>query len=149
MATDWKGAAAPAGRLVVVVLHASDLEASAGFYRSIVGIPLTAGGNEPETDLWIGGAHAEVSWYEGAYLHFAVVPARPPERPVSTGVQVGFRVPDLEAVHQRAVAAGVKVLHPPRDEPWGRTARYLDPDGNVVGISGEVPAGYREAKRGG
>ena len=97
----------------------------------------------------IGGVHAEVSWHEGAYLHFAVVPARPPERPVSTGVQVGFRVPDLEAVHQRAVAAGVKVLHPPRDEPWGRTARYLDPDGNVVGISGEVPAGYREAKRGG
>jgi len=133
--------------LVVVVLHASDLERSASFYRSIVGIPLVLGENEPRNDLWTGGAHAEISWFEGAYLHFAVVPAIPPQRPVTTGVQIGFRAPDLEAVHQRAVAAGVEVLHPPRQEPWGWTARYLDPDGNVVGVGGDVPAGYHERKR--
>jgi hypothetical protein len=23
----------------------------------------------------------------------------------------------------------------PRDEPWGRTARYRDPDGNVVALT--------------
>jgi predicted enzyme related to lactoylglutathione lyase len=136
------------GRLVVVVIHAADLEKSADFYRGVVGIPLASGANEPQDDPWIGGAHAEISWFEGAYLHFALVPARPPQRPVSTGVEIGLRVPDLDAVHRRAVAAGVAVLHPPREEPWGRTARYLDPDGNVVGVSGaDVPAGYHDRKR--
>jgi len=93
------------------------------------------------------GFIARSSGFEGAYLHFAVVPARPPQRPVTTGVQIGLRVPDLDAAHQRAVAAGVEVLHPPRDEPWGRTARYRDPDGNVVGVGGSAPAGYHRGKR--
>jgi len=139
--------ARPGGRLAVIVLHASDLERSASFYRDVVGVPLVAGENEPRSDPWTGGAHAEISWFEGAYLHFAVVPANPPQRPVTTGVQIGFRTADLEAAHGRAVAAGVTVLHPPRQEPWGWTARYLDPDGNIVGLAGAVPEGYRERQR--
>jgi predicted enzyme related to lactoylglutathione lyase len=148
MAGAEKGEGPPSDRLVVVVLHASDFERSADFYRRVVGIPLASGANEPQGDLWIGGAHAEISWFDGAYLHFAVVPALPPQRPVTTGVQIGFRVPDLDAVHGRALEAGVPVLHPPRDEPWGRTARYLDPDGNVAGVAAAaIPAGYHDRKR--
>jgi hypothetical protein len=35
-------------------------------------------------------------------------------------------------MHRRLVEAEVPVLHGPRAEPWGVTARYTDPDGNVV-----------------
>ena len=122
-------------RLVLVVLHASDLEASLQVYRDVFEVPLEPGENEPVADPWMGGHHAELSWREGAYLHFALFPARPPERPVSTGAQIGFIVRDVEALHSKAVAGGVRVVHPPRSEPWGRTARYYDPDANIINIT--------------
>lgn len=122
-------------RLVVIILHASDLEASVRFYRDLLGIPLEPGFNDPEDDPWYGGHHAELSWREGAYLHFSLFPARPPERPVTSAAEVGFLVEDARKLHEGIAAAGVPVLHEPRPEPWGVTARYLDPDGNVVGIT--------------
>ena len=122
-------------RLIVVILHASDLEKSLHFYRDAVGLPLEAGFNEPEGDSWYGGHHAELSWREGAYLHFALFPSRPPNHHVTSGAEIGLLVDSVSGIHQRLVRSGAEVLHEPRDEPWGVTARYLDPDGNVVGIT--------------
>jgi hypothetical protein len=73
------------GRLILVILHASDLDASLRVYRDVFGVPLEPGRNEPTGDPWMGGHHAELSWREGAYLHFALFPARPPDRAVTTG----------------------------------------------------------------
>lgn len=123
------------GRLIVVILHVSNLERSLHFYRESVGLPLEPGFNEPEGDLWYGGHHAELSWREGAYLHFALFPTRPPIRRVTSGAEIGLLVDSLPEIHERLVEAGAEVLHEPRTEPWGVTARYLDPDGNVVGIT--------------
>lgn len=122
-------------RLIVVILRVSDLAASLHFYRDVLGIPLEAGFNTPEDDRWYGGHHVELSYREGAYLHFALFPARPPELPATSTAEIGFRVADVAALHAAAVAAGVRVLHPPRQEPWGLTARYADPDGNIVGVT--------------
>jgi catechol 2,3-dioxygenase-like lactoylglutathione lyase family enzyme len=46
--------------------------------------------------------------------------------------RVGFflRVDDFEAAHKRMVAAGVKFVTPPRIEPYGRVAVFLDIEGN-------------------
>ena len=126
---------AEADRLIVVILRASDLEASLRFYRDTLGIPLEAGFNVPETDPWYGGHHVELSYREGAYLHFALFPARPPDLPPTSSAELGFLVPDASSLHERLVAARVRVLHAPRNEPWGLTARYSDPDGNIVGIT--------------
>jgi catechol 2,3-dioxygenase-like lactoylglutathione lyase family enzyme len=123
------------GRLIVVVLHASDLARSVQFYRDLVGLPLESGFNDPEADPWYGGYHAEISWREGAYLHFALFPSRPPHHRVTSGAELGLLLEDLRQVHARLVGAGVEALHDPRPEPWGATARYLDPDGNIVGIT--------------
>jgi lactoylglutathione lyase len=122
-------------RLIVVILHVKDLDASVRFYRDLLGIPLAPGVNEPLDDRWYGGHHAEISWREGAYLHFALFPARPPALRTTTGAEVGLLVEDAHAVHPKLVAGGATVLHPPRPEPWGATARYLDPDGNIVGVT--------------
>ena len=76
--------------------------------------------------------HVEVSWTEGAYLHFALFP---PGDGVTTNAHVGFHVDDLDTAHARAVGAGAVVVQEPHDEPWGRTSAYRDPEGNLVTLS--------------
>lgn len=53
----------------------------------------------------------------------------------TTGAQVSFQVEDLAQAHAAAVAAGAEVMHEPRDQPWGRSARYRDFDGNVIELT--------------
>jgi predicted enzyme related to lactoylglutathione lyase len=117
-------------RLQLVLLRASDLERSAHFYRDLIGIPLEPGDNRKPGDPWIGGGHHEYSWREGSYLHFSIYPGSAQHH--TSEAHIGFAVDDLESMHGRLVGAGVAVLHAPRSEPWGTTARYADPDGNVV-----------------
>jgi len=119
------------GRLVTVILEVSDLDRSVALYRDAFGVDLHPGDNGVE-DRWIGGEHAEISWREGAYLHFALYPAK--ERPTS-GVQITFSVDDIDSAHAAAVRAGARALHEPRTEPWGRSGRYEDFDGNVIEVT--------------
>ena len=46
--------------------------------------------------------------------------------------RVGFflRVADVDAAHRRMAAAGVEFVSPPRAEPYGRVAVFLDVAGN-------------------
>jgi predicted enzyme related to lactoylglutathione lyase len=119
------------GRLVAVILEVSDLDRSAALYRNAFGIHFHPGDNGVD-DRWTGGTHAEISWREGAYLHFALYPAQ--EQPTS-GVQVTLSVENIDVAHAAAVHAGAHVLHGPRAEPWGRSGRYEDFDGNVVELT--------------
>ncbi len=127
-------------RLTFVALNVSDLDQSLRFYRDFLGLPLMEDFHDSEReDPWFGGRHAAHSWTDGAYIHFALYPASPPHRPVTTATQIGFHVSDFDAVHARVVSSGASVLHAPRHEPWGRTARYLDPDRNLISITEARP----------
>ena len=58
--------------------------------------------------------------------------------------RVGFflRVDDFDAAHARFVAAGVEFVGPPRSEPYGRVAVFLDVAGNrwdLLGPARPVP----------
>ena len=121
-------------RLVAVILSVSDLDRSTTLYRDAFGVDLHPGDNGGD-DPWTGGRHAEISWTEGAYLHFALYPAK--DRP-TTGAQISLGVDDIESAHDHAVRAGATVLHEPRTEHWGRSGRYEDPDGNVVELTQHV-----------
>lgn len=46
--------------------------------------------------------------------------------------RVGFflRVTDFEVSYRRMVNAGVRFVSPPRDEPYGKLAVFLDIEGN-------------------
>jgi catechol 2,3-dioxygenase-like lactoylglutathione lyase family enzyme len=55
--------------------------------------------------------------------------------------RVGFflRVDDFAAYHQRMVAAGVAFVRPPRTEPYGQVAVFLDIAGNRWDLLGPRP----------
>jgi predicted enzyme related to lactoylglutathione lyase len=50
--------------------------------------------------------------------------------------QLGYRVDDLDAFHARSVAAGVRVIDPPRPLHGQRIAKYQDNDGVEFSVSG-------------
>jgi catechol 2,3-dioxygenase-like lactoylglutathione lyase family enzyme len=57
-----------------------------------------------------------------------------------TAGRVGFflRVDDVDAAHERLRDAGVEFVSPPRDEPYGRVAVFVDIAGNRWDLLGEA-----------
>jgi catechol 2,3-dioxygenase-like lactoylglutathione lyase family enzyme len=48
---------------------------------------------------------------------------------------LSVQVDDVDEAYSRAIAAGVEVVHPLTDEPWGVRRFFVrDPDGNVLNI---------------
>ena len=50
-----------------------------------------------------------------------------------------LRVDDFETAYQRMTAAGVQFVSPPREEPYGRLAVFLDLEGNRWDLLGPDP----------
>jgi predicted enzyme related to lactoylglutathione lyase len=119
-------------RLVTVVLRVADLDRSAALYRDAFGLDFHLADHEGD-DVWTSGRHAATTWTEGAFMHFALYQST--EAMASTGAQIAFRVDDLEAAHRRALDAGSELVHEPKAQPWGRSARYSDPDGNIIELT--------------
>jgi predicted enzyme related to lactoylglutathione lyase len=119
-------------RLVAVVFEVSDLDRSARLYGDAFGLVLHMSDHHGD-DRWTSGRHAATSWTDGAFIHFALYQSKDGE--TTTRGQVGFRVDDLAVAHARAAAAGAEVVHEPKDQPWGRSARYRDADGNIIELT--------------
>ena len=47
-------------------------------------------------------------------------------------VELWWFVSDVDAEHTRLVEQGVPIVHPPVDEPFGRSLAYQDPAGNTL-----------------
>ncbi len=119
-------------RLVAVVLTVADLDRSMRLYADGFGLNFHVGDHQGE-DPWTSGRHAATSWTSGAFMHFALYASK--DGVTSSGAQVAFRVDDLDAAHQRAVAAGAIVVHGPKPQPWGTSARYRDFDDNIIELT--------------
>lgn len=121
-----------ANRLVAVVMEVADLDRSIGLYSEGFGLDLHVDDHEGG-DRWISGRHAATSWTDGQFLHFALYASK--DGSTTNRSQVAFRVDDLADAHLRAIDAGAEVVHPPKAQPWGQSARYRDFDGNVVELT--------------
>jgi len=67
----------------------------------------------------------------------------PAPAPGALSVQLAFRValPDVDRCAAELAAAGVPLVAPPTDQPWGhRTLFFRDPDGNVLEIYAQLAA---------
>jgi PhnB protein len=90
-------------------------------------------GNVVHAALTIGGAMVMI---EGEWPGIV---NRPPQPDGSSPVVIYVYVEDVDAVIERAVAAGAKILLPVKNQFWGdRTGRILDPSGHVWTISTRI-----------
>jgi predicted enzyme related to lactoylglutathione lyase len=121
-----------AGRLVAVVLTVSDLNRAMKLYGGGFGLDFHVDDHHGD-DPWTSGRHAATSWTDGAFMHFALYETK--DGTSTSGAQIAFRVADIDAAHERAVKAGAEVLHNPKPQPWGMSARYRDFDGNIIELT--------------
>ena len=57
------------------------------------------------------------------------------------GVIMTFVVDDVQIVYETAMGAGVEIIQPPTDLPYGQRRLLLrDPDGTVVDVSSPTPS---------
>ena len=120
-------------RLGYAILFVSDLESSIRFYRDVLGLPFRF---STESYAEFATEGAKFSLYARDHLPALIGREAPPgEAPWPQG-EVAFLVGDVDAEHRRLAAAGVRVLQPPTDRPWGeRTLHVADPDGYVVELT--------------
>lgn len=128
-----------------VALRCADLGAARRFY--VEGLGLTYLGNRPSSeamDLSDGLTNLTLLPYDG--------PSRAALEEGNEFIHLGFLVPDAPAVYRRLVDLGAAIArddvkrrdpHDPTGVPSG-SFKVLDPDGNVLDISGS-PAEWRSA----
>ena len=106
-----------------ITLATHDMARAVLFYRSL--------GFET---LYGGEAAAFTSFRAGAgYLNLV---AQPDEKQWSWWGRVIFYVADVDAIHQRALAAGWRPSTSPRDAEWGERYFHLtDPDGHELSFA--------------
>lgn len=114
-----------------VLLRPTDFERSFRFYAQTLGLHIYrewGTGSTRGVVFFLGGGFIELSGSSGA--------------PSSEKVSLWLQVRDVDAVGHELNAAGVEILEPPVDKPWGlREMRIQDPDGVRLVII-EVPAGH-------
>jgi len=112
----------------------SDLTASVGFYRDVLGLQLIEQ-NHSTSDVLLATA--------GATLQLALDPTLgQAER--DTGITL--TVPDIEAQFNALTQRGVGFLAEPEAASWGgHTVRFWDPDRNILTLAGWM-APYRSSR---
>jgi RimJ/RimL family protein N-acetyltransferase/catechol 2,3-dioxygenase-like lactoylglutathione lyase family enzyme len=127
---EWEGRLEPPAILnVVPVVRVSDVPRALQLWTAGLGFRVGwVVGEPPERGQvlaqWTGGPAVRLVPGEGATI---------------VSIQVGC---DLDALVERAVAAGWSLADPAADRPWGtRDATLTDPDGNAVSLAAALAAG--------
>jgi predicted enzyme related to lactoylglutathione lyase len=108
-------------RLNYAIKFVSDMDAATAFYRDTLGLkPRFA------SPFW--------TEFDTGDTSLALHPASD-DNPAG-GVQLGLRVDDLDAFIADAEAKGVAITSPPREVHGTRIARFRDPEGAEISISG-------------
>ena len=121
----------------------NDVDESIPFYRDALGLEVrndvANGGfrwvtlgtdDQPMLELVISAPHAGRSQEDGDALQALLTKGVLPF--------LVFRTDNVDALFERAVAAGAEVLQEPTDQDWGpRDCAFRDPSGNVVRVNQE------------
>jgi catechol 2,3-dioxygenase-like lactoylglutathione lyase family enzyme len=108
-------------RRVMPVLTVSDLEATRDVYVRLLGL------REVMNHGWI------VTLADDEFRHQVSLMTKDETAPVNPNVSI--EVDDVDAAYRAAEDAGLRIVHPLRDEDWGvRRFFFADPHGNVVNV---------------
>ena len=118
------------------VIFVRDIQLSRQFYEELLG-------QEVEMDF---GANVG---YKGGFAiwqvdsAFEMIYQRPAERTDRLGrdnFEIYFETEELDAIWTQMSNAGVEVVHPVHEQPWGQRAiRVYDPDGHIVEVGEPMP----------
>lgn len=109
-------------RLNYAIKFVSDMDAAVGFYRDTLGMNLLF-----QSPFW--------SEFDTGETKLALHPASA-ENPAGS-VQLGLGVEDLDRFHSDAIANGISFTSEPREVHGSRIARFRDPEGAEISISGK------------
>lgn len=113
-----------------VLVRPSDFAAARSWYADVLGLRVAR-------EYGTGGRVTGVVFFLGGGFLELVSGGSPVTGPA--GAALWLQVPDVDAEHARLAAAGVEVLSPPVDQPWGLRECWLaDPDGLRI-VLVEVP----------
>jgi catechol 2,3-dioxygenase-like lactoylglutathione lyase family enzyme len=122
-----------AARQVAVLVR--DYDEAIAFYVGVLGFELAE-----DTDLGGGKRWVRVRPRDGGGLALLLARAVTDEQRARVGDQTGGRVflfletDDFAREHARLVARGVRFLEPPRREPYGTVAVFVDLYGNRIDL---------------
>lgn len=127
------------GKITQVVLVVTDQARSLEFFTERVGFEKKTDVRPPGGDRWVTvglkGQELEIALWE---VGSAVDPS---QKAASSNWTAGSAppivvlVPDCRKAHEELKARGVEFLLPPIDHPWGTTATFRDPDGNLFSMT--------------
>lgn len=118
------GAADRVEAISAVTLVTSRMAASVSFYEALGLRVLYGGGDAAFTSFRVGGGYLNVQRDD-----------RWTSPPVLWG-RVIFHVDDVDAMHRRAVAAGLSPTTEPADAAWGERFFHIrDPDGHELSFA--------------
>ena len=100
-----------------ITLATHEMPRAVRFYRAL------------EFEILHGGEASSFTSFRAGQNYLNLI-AQPPERRWSWWGRVIFYVSDVDALHQRALAAGYRPSTSPRDAEWGDLLPLNDPDGH-------------------
>jgi predicted enzyme related to lactoylglutathione lyase len=104
-----------------ISLQVRNFAASRGFYTGTLGLPVDPRFDTPDFVL-----------FDSTTIPFGLSAAKidlDASPHPGWGVALWIDCDDVDALHARLAAAGVTVITPPFDGPFGRTLVFADPDG--------------------
>ena len=119
-----------------VLLRPVDPERSRRFYGDTLGLHVYR--------EWGSGADRGVVYFlGGGYLELS----GRADQPLPSHLRLWMQVRDVDAVAAELAAAGVDVIEPPTDKPWGLRELWVrDPDGHEIAIV-QVPEDHPLRRR--
>lgn len=108
-------------RVHSVQVFVSDMERSVAFYRDIMGLPVRVT-NPFLTEFDLEGLNFGLQYMEKQYMSSGV------------NVTVDFEVDDIEAKIADLKSKGVEFTAIVLDQPYGKLAKFRDPDGHLLGL---------------
>lgn len=116
-------------RTLFPILVTTDLDRSLGFYRDLLRGTVTYQFPDDGPPVYVSVTVGDGSLGIGVDRESADVGR----------THLWVTVDDCDQAVAHLAAAGVVVVSPPEDQPWGeRVARVLDPDGNQVSLGQEA-----------